>query len=342
MKQWVVQTDKKGLDGMVFVDAPLPQVGENDILVKLHSAALNYRDAAIPKGTFLLPYKLPVVPASDGAGEVIEVGSRVSKWKKGDRVVTLFNQGHQYGPVDPIAAATGLGGTIDGTLRQYGVFSENGVVRAPKNLNYAEASTLTGAPLTAWNAFYGLKPLKAGQTVLVQGTGGVSVCALQLAKAAGAKVIATTSSQEKAEKLKEFGADHVINYKENPEWGQIARKLTANESGIDHILEVGGFGTLTQSLKAIKYEGIITLIGFLGGNSGETPPSALEALTSMCTIRAVYVGSKAQMEDMVAAYESNDIHPVVDSKSFSLEQAKEAFEYLGAQKHIGKVCVQIS
>ncbi|KIL85168.1 hypothetical protein FAVG1_11597 [Fusarium avenaceum] len=341
MKQWVVRSDKDGLDGMVFVDAPLPQVGENDVHVKLHSAALNYRDVAIPKGTFLLPYKLPVVPASDGAGEVVEVGSRVNKWKKGDRVITLFNQGHQYGPVDPVTAATGLGGTIDGTLRQYGVFNENGVVRAPGNLSYAEASTLTGAPLTSWNALYGLRPLKAGETVLVQGTGGVSISALQLAKAGGAKVIATTSSSEKAEKLKALGADHVINYKENPEWGLIARKLTHNESGVDHILEVGGFSTFTQSLKAIKYEGIITLIGFLGGNSGEAPPSALEALTSMCTIRAIYVGSKAQMEEMVAAYENKDIRPVVDSKQFSLAQVKEAFEYLGAQKHIGKVCVQI-
>ncbi|TVY80243.1 Zinc-type alcohol dehydrogenase-like protein [Fusarium oxysporum f. sp. cubense] len=264
-------------------------------------------------------------PASDGANEVVEVGSGVSKWKKGDRVITLFNQSHQFGPISPTIAATGLGGTIDDILRQYGVFNEDGVVRAPSNVGFAEASTLTGAPLTSWNALYGFRPLKAGETVLVQGTGGVSISALQLAKAGGAKVIAITSSLEKAEKLKALGADHVINHKENPEWGPIARKSTHDESG---------------SLKAIKYQGVMSLIGFLGANSGEAPPSALETLSSMCIMRAIYVDSKAQMEEMVTAYE-NDIHPAVDSKSFTVEQAKEAFEYLGAQKHIGKVCVQI-
>ncbi|EMT72610.1 hypothetical protein FOC4_g10004080 [Fusarium odoratissimum] len=298
MKQCIVCSDKNDLDGMVFVDAPVRQVVENDVLIKLRSAALNYRDITIPMGKFVFAYKLPV------------------KWKKGDRVITPFNQSHQFGPISPAIAATGLGGTIDGALRQYGVFNEDGVVRAPSNISFAEARTFTGAPLTSWNALYGFRPLKVGETVLVQGTGGVSISALQLAKAGGAKVIAITSSSEKAEKLKALGADHVINHKDNPEWGPTTRKSTHDESGVDHILEIGGFGTLAQSLKAIKYQGVMSLIGFLGANS-------------------------AQMEEMVTAYENNSIHPAVDSKSFSLEQAKEAFEYLGALKHIGKVCVQI-
>ncbi|KAK2130564.1 hypothetical protein NOF04DRAFT_1342611 [Fusarium oxysporum II5] len=292
MKQCIVCSDKNDLDGMVFVDAPVRQVVENDVLIKLRSAALNYRDITIP----------------------------MHKWKKGDRVITPFNQSHQFGPISPAIAATGLGGTIDGALRQYGVFNEDGVVRAPSNISFAEARTFTGAPLTSWNALYGFRPLKVGETVLVQGTGGVSISALQLAKAGGAKVIAITSSSEKAEKLKALGADHVINHKDNPEWGPTTRKSTHDESGVDHILEIGGFGTLAQSLKAIKYQGVMSLIGFLGANS---------------------VDWKAQMEEMVTAYENNSIHPAVDSKSFSLEQAKEAFEYLGALKHIGKVCVQI-
>ncbi|KAH7210108.1 chaperonin 10-like protein [Fusarium oxysporum] len=281
MKQCIVCSDKNDLDGMVFVDAPVRQVVENDVLIKLRSAALNYRDITIPMGKFVFAYKLP------------------HKWKKGDRVITPFNQSHQFGPISPAIAATGLGGTIDGALRQYGVFNDDGVVRAPSNISFAEARTFTGAPLTSWNALYGFRPLKVGETVLVQGTGGVSISALQ-----------------KAEKLKALGADHVINHKDNPEWGPTTRKSTHDESGVDHILEIGGFGTLAQSLKAIKYQGVMSLIGFLGANSGEAPPSALETLSSI-------------------------IHPAVDSKSFSLEQAKEAFEYLGALKHIGKACVQI-
>lgn len=180
MKQWTITDTKHDFDGLKYEDAPVPKVGENEVLVKLHAASLNYRDLIIPQGKYPFATKFPVVAASDGAGEVVEVGSKVSQWKKGDKVVTLFNQGHQHGAVTAAAAGTGLGGVLDGTLRQYGVFNENGVVRAPKNLNHIEASTLTCAGLTSWNALYGLKPLKPGETVLVQGTGGVSIFALQV------------------------------------------------------------------------------------------------------------------------------------------------------------------
>lgn len=179
-KQWSVSGTDKGFDGLEFKDAAVPKAGENEVLVKLHGASLNYRDLIIPLGKYPFPTQFPVVPGSDGAGEVIEVGSKVTKWKKGDRVVTLFNQGHQYGPVDVAASGTGLGGVLDGSLRQYGVFNETGLVRAPKNLDFIEASTLTCAALTSWNALYGLRPLKPGETVLVQGTGGVSIFALQV------------------------------------------------------------------------------------------------------------------------------------------------------------------
>ncbi|KAL1956649.1 hypothetical protein VTO42DRAFT_6899 [Malbranchea cinnamomea] len=342
MKQWVVSGSDKGFDGLSFGDAPIPKVGENEVLVKLHGVALNYRDLIIPRGMYPFPLSFPVVPASDGAGEVVEVGSKVTLFKKGDRVVTLFNQGHQYGEIDSRAAATGLGGVIDGTLRQYGVFNELGLVHAPKNLSHAEASTLTCAGLTAWNALYGLKTLKPGQTVLVQGSGGVSVFGLQFAKAAGAKVIATTSSPQKAEKLQKLGADHVINYKTDPNWGETARQLTPNGEGVDFILEVGGPGTLEQSLKCIRYEGIICLIGFLGAGDPKGQPSIMDALSKICTIRGVYVGSKQMMEDMVRAIEANDIHPVVDEKVFTLEQAREAYEYMWAQKHFGKLTIKIN
>ncbi|KKK19325.1 hypothetical protein P175DRAFT_0458355 [Aspergillus ochraceoroseus IBT 24754] len=341
MKQWTVIDAESGFDGLKYTDAPVPKVGENEVLVKLHAASLNYRDVIIPQGMYPFPLSLPVVPGSDGAGEVIEVGSKVSQFKTGDTVVTLFNQLHQYGPIDAAASNSGLGGVIDGTLRQYGVFNENGVVRCPRNLNFLESSTLTCAGLTSWNALYGLKPLKPGQTVLVQGTGGVSMFALQFAKAAGATVIATTSSDQKATKLKELGADYVINYKTQPNWGEIARSLTPDNAGVDHIIEVGGAATLAQSFKCIKYEGIISVIGFLGGVDPKDQPSILDSLTNICTVRGVYVGGKDLMNDMVRAVEANNIHPVVDSQVFPLGKLREAYEYLWAQKHFGKLAIKI-
>ncbi|KAI1812215.1 hypothetical protein GGS20DRAFT_578518 [Poronia punctata] len=337
-KQWIVEGTGKAFETLKCVEAEVPKVGDNDVLVKIRAASLNYRDLIIPRGMYPFPTKFPVVPASDGAGDVVEVGSKVTKFKKGDRVVTLFNQGHQYGPVDLNSASTGVGGVVDGTLRQYGVFNETGLVRAPKNLNYAEAATLTCAGLTSWNALYGLRAIKPGETVLVQGTGGVSLFALQFAKAAGATVIATTSSKEKAETLKKLGADHVLNYKEDTNWGESAKKLSGG-AGVDHVIEVGGADTLKNSLKAIKYEGIISIIGFLGGVKVES--SLIETLTHICTARGIYVGSRQQMEDMVAAIEANDIHPVVDQKPFSLDQTDKAYQYQWDKGHVGKVAINI-
>lgn len=254
-------------------------------------------------------------------------------------MVTLFNQRHTFGAVDIAASGTGLGGVLDGTLREYGVFNEEGLSLAPQNLNAVETATLTCAGLTAWNALYGLKRLLPGQWVLVQGTGGVSIFGLQFAKAAGAKVIATSSTAEKCETLKKLGADHVINYKEDPNWGATAKKLTPGGQGVDHVIEVGGAGTLEQSCAAIKYEGVISIIGFLSG--AETKTSALHALFHICTFRGVYVGPREQLEDMVRCVEANDIHPVVDEKIFTLDQAKEAYQYMWDKKHFGKVGIKI-
>ncbi|KAI1344469.1 putative zinc-containing alcohol dehydrogenase [Xylariaceae sp. FL0016] len=339
MKAWQVAGTDKGFDGLNFVDVAVPKVGENEVLVKMAAASLNFRDLIIPRGEYPFPANLPVVAGSDGAGEIVEVGAKVSKWKKGDNVVTLFNQGHQFGPVDLSSAATGLGGVFDGTLRQYAVINENGVVRSPKNLSPVEACTLTCAGLTSWNALYGLKQLKPGQWVLVQGTGGVSIFALQFAKAAGAYVIATTSTKEKAETLKKLGADHVINYKEDVNWGETAKSLTPSGWGVDHVIEVGGKDTAAQSLKAIKMEGVITIVGFLGGVKVES--SIIECLTNLCTTRGIYVGSREQMEDMVAAIEANNIKPVIDEKVFSFDKTREAYDYMWAKSHFGKVAIKI-
>lgn len=238
-----------------------------------------------------------------------------------------------------------LGGSLDGVFRQYGAFEQNGLVRLPECLNFLEGATLSCAALTAWNSLYGFegKKLLPGQWVLTQGTGGVSIFALQFAKAAGARVVATTSSTEKAALLEKLGADHIINYRETPDWGTKAKEFTGG-IGFDHIIEVSGPTSMTQSLKAVKMEGVINIIGFVGGFKAENEPSFLEALLHMCTIRGVLVGSRTQMVDMCAAIEGNPekLKPVIDSKVFKLEQLKEAYEYQWAAKHQGKICVEIA
>ncbi|EXJ95554.1 alcohol dehydrogenase [Capronia coronata CBS 617.96] len=342
-ESWVIQ-GSNGFDSLKLEkNRPVGEVGDHDCAVQIHAVSLNYRDLIIPKGMYPFPMALPVVPCSDAAGTVIAVGKKVTEFKVGDKVCTLFNQLHQAGPISPRAMQSGLGGAIDGTLRKVAVFPEHGLVKAPSTISPIEASTLTCAPLTAWNALYGLqsKALKPGDFVLTQGTGGVSLAAIQFAAAAGATVIATTSSDEKGKKLKELGAHHVINYRTTPNWGEVARSLTPDGVGVDHIVEVGGAGTLTQSLKAIKLEGTITIIGFLGGVNKEDMPSLLDALNNICTVRGILVGSRQQFEEMNRAIEANGIHPVVDKKIFKFENAVEAYQYQWDQKHFGKVVIQV-
>lgn len=227
------------------------------------------------------------------------MGSKVTRFQKGDKVVTLFNQGHLGGSLDPKLIATTLGGFVDGTLRQYGTFHENGLVTMPESLSWTEGAAIPAAGLSAWNALYGLKPLKCGDYVLTQGTGGVSLFALQFAKAAGAKVIATTSSTAKVQQLKALGADHIINYMEVENWGEEAKKLTPGAEGVDHVVEIGGPTTMTQSLKAIKIDGLISVVGWLGGDA-EKEPGFLECINHLCTVRGLYVGSRSMFAEMVS------------------------------------------
>jgi NADPH:quinone reductase-like Zn-dependent oxidoreductase len=285
---------------------------------------------------------LPRIPCSDGAGVVIASGKNVTQFKEGDKVCTLFNQLHQAGPCTPKVAMTGLGGPVDGTLRRHAVFPEHGLVRSPTTLSLVEASTLPCAPLTAWNCLFGLesKAVKPGDIVLTQGTGGVSLSAIQFALAAGATVIATTSSNEKAEKLQKLGVHHVINYKSTPNWGAIAKDLTPGKLGVDHIVEVGGAATLRQSLNAIKMEGVITVVGFLTGAGDGNQPTMAEIL-GKCTVRGIVVGSKQMFEAMNRAIDANSIHPVVDETHFRLEEAATAFQYQWEQKNYGKVVIRV-
>jgi NADPH:quinone reductase-like Zn-dependent oxidoreductase len=296
------------------------------------------------KGLYPFAMKIPVIAGSDGAGRVLAVGSMVTEFAIGDNVCTLFNELHQKNPITPEAVGSGLGGAVDGTLREYGVFPDHGLVHAPASLNAIEASTLTCAPLTAWNALYGLrsKSVKAGDWVLTQGTGGVSLAAIQFAAAAGATVVATTSSPRKVDVLKKLGATHVINYQDVPNWGEKARELTPKGLGFDHILEIGGAASIAQSLKAIKLEGMITIIGFLTSAKTEEQPPLMDALNHICTVRGIFVGSREQFIEMNEAIDSAKIHPIVDAKIFEFDDLKAAYEYQWERKNFGKVVVRLA
>ncbi|CZS75379.1 unnamed protein product [Fusarium graminearum] len=338
-KSWTVE-GKGSLDNLKFdKERLLPELSDYEVLVKFHAASLNFRDIMIALGTYPFPVKPDIIPGSDGAGEVVAVGSKVTRFEKGAKVVTLFNQAHLGGPLTPRVLGSGLGGSIDGTLRQHGIFNENGLVDMPKNLSYLEAGTLSCSALTAWNALYGLKAVLPGDWVLTQGTGGVSISGLQFAKAAGARVIATTSSAAKAEMLKKLGADHVINYKETKNWGEEAKRLTGG-AGVDHVIEVGGATTVTESLKAIAIGGIITIVGWIGGEE-ETGPSFPQILAGMAIVRGIVVGSRDQFEAMIRVIEASNIKPVLDQRVFKLEDLKEAYQYMADQKHFGKVGISI-
>ena len=264
----------------------------------------------------------------------------MSRFSTGEKVCTLFNQAHFAGSLDARSLSTGLGGSLNGTLRQFAVFEEDGLVLAPKNLSSLESSTLTCAALTAWNALHGLRALKSGEWVVTQGTGGVSIAAIQFALAAGANVIATTSSNAKAQKLRGLGVQHVINYRSTPDWGDEARKMTGGR-GVDHVVEVGGASTAAQSLKAIAIDGVITVIGFLSGPKLADQPTLLDTLTSICVVRAIVVGSRLQFEEMIRAIEVNNIRPLIDEKVFDFHEVKEAYQYMWDQKHFGKVVVKV-
>ncbi|CUS13044.1 unnamed protein product [Tuber aestivum] len=340
--QWVIRRAKAGFDGLELETKEIPSLGPRDVLVKMKAVSLNFRDMAILMGLYPFPASSGVVPTSDGAGEVVAVGPQVKDFKEGDGVVTLLNQGHQHGAIDNLSIMTGLGGVLDGALREYGVFHEQGLVPLPKGLTFEEGATLPCAAVTAWNALNGLKVLKPGQYVLVQGTGGVSVFALQFAKAAGAFVVATTSSAEKSEFLKKQGADVVINYKETLNWGEEARKHTPKNAGFDCIVEIGGPYTLPQSLAAIKFEGIISMVGFVAQKQTSEDISLMQSLLRVCTVRGVLAGSRDMMLEMDAAIEVNGIKPIVDKRTFSFKEAKDAYLYQWEQKHIGKVVIKIN
>lgn len=288
-----------------------------------------------------------VVPGSDGAGVVKAVGSSVHAFQVGDAIITHLAPGAVDSNGDDAPAvfadiSGGLGQTLDGTLRSEGVFSESALVHAPKTLGWLQASTLTCSGLTAWNSLFGLKGREPGpgSWVLVQGTGGVSVAALQLASAVGATVVATTSSEDKATRLRELGAKYTINYRPNPGgWGQEARTLTPGGRGFDMVVDIGGNATLAQSLSAVRTDGVVVAAGLVGGEAEPVP--LLYALAHACIVRGVLLGSRNQLRDLVRFVDEKGVIPVIDDVVFELADAKEAYRFLSEQKHFSKVVIRI-
>ena len=296
------------------------------------------------QGTYPFPLSLPVIPGSDASGTVLAIGPKVTRFRIGDNVCTHMLPAHLNGPFTPEKLQIGLGASMDGTLRSTAIFPESGLVRMPKTLTFREASTLPCAALTAWNALMGLpgRPLRRGDYVLTLGSGGVSLFALQIAVAAGATVVSTTSSAAKADRLRALGAHQVINYKDDPDWGETARRMTPDGAGFDFVIEVGGANTLKQSVAATKMEGILAVVGIVGGVQAEEArqlPSLLDAWLSCIMVRGIAVGSRAQLEELIAFVESSGLKPVVHDRLFGLGEVKDAYEFLSEQRNFGKVVI---
>jgi len=325
-----------GIENLALVERAEPQPGANEVVVKFHAASLNYRDLLFVKGLYNPKARLPAVPFSDGAGEVVAAGANVKKWQVGSRVCPIFTQAWTEGSLTAEKRRTTLGaGDVEGVLREYGAFDENGLVEIPEHLSFEQAATLPCAGVTAWNALIVSGQVKAGDSVLTLGTGGVSVFALQFAKMHGARVIATSSSDEKLEKAKRLGADEVINYKRTPDWYKEVLRLT-DKLGIDHVVEVGGAGTLSKSLNAVRIGGHVAVIGILAG-AGEFDPRSI--LMKAVRMQGLLVGSRRMFEEMNKAVESNGLKPVID-KTFAFEDAAAALRYMETGAHFGKVVVK--
>jgi NADPH:quinone reductase-like Zn-dependent oxidoreductase len=329
-------TEPKGIDSLRLTERPMPKPGAGEVLVRVRATSLNYRDLALIRGGLARMMKLPLIPLSDGAGDVAEVGPGVRHLKQDDRVAGIFTQGWLSGPPYAGMYSTSLGGGIDGMLAEYVLLREEGLVEVPSYMTYEEAASLPCAAVTSWNALVVEGHLKPGDTVLVMGTGGVSIFALQFAKMYGARVIATSSSDAKVKRLNEMGASHVINYKSTPNWDEKVLELTGG-LGVDHVVEIGGAGTLPKSISAVKAGGVVSLIGILSG-AGQIDPMAL--LFKQARLQGILVGSREMFQAMNRAMTTNQVHPVID-KVFPFSEAREAYRYLESGAHFGKVCIAV-
>ncbi|MBL9027707.1 MAG: NAD(P)-dependent alcohol dehydrogenase [Myxococcales bacterium] len=326
---------EEGLAALKLVDRPSPPLGPTDVRVRVRAVSLNYRDLSVLRGA--QRRERPVVPTSDGAGEVIEVGSAVRRHVVGDRVAAAFFPGWQQGGLTEEHHKNALGGSADGMLAEEVVLPESAWVRAPSKWSFEQASTLPCAGVTAWHALFEAASLRPGDSLLVQGTGGVSIFALQLARAAGANVIATSSSAEKRARLEQMGAVATLDYKATPQWGDAVRAASGGR-GVDVAVEVGGAGTFDQTVKALRYGGTMSLLGILAGTQG--PIDTYAVFHKALRVHGVYVGSVAMFESLVRALEASGIEPVVD-RAFAFGDAARAYEHLASGAHFGKVVIRV-
>jgi NADPH:quinone reductase-like Zn-dependent oxidoreductase len=336
MKTWRV-TPGGGIEGLKLGEEAVREAGAGQVRVRMRAMAINFRDLAVLKGWYPTSTQGPMVPGSDGAGEVIAVGAGVTQFKAGDRVVTRFFPNWMDGPPAPHKVAGALGGGGAGTFSEEMVIEESALVRAPDHLDFTAAATLTCAGVTAWNALFVNGGLLPGRTVLLLGTGGVSIWALQLAKAAGARAIITSSSDEKLARAKVLGADAGINYRTTENWSEEVRRLTAGE-GVDLVLEVGGEKTVGQSLASLRMGATMIVIGAVSGLGGGIVPRSL--IGGSTRVQGIYVGSRQMHEDLSRFVAQSRIAPVVD-KAFAFGDAPEAFRYFEAGRHFGKVALQV-
>ncbi len=335
MKGWRISSF--GVENLEAFESPIPKAGAGQVTVKVYAASLNYRDLMMVKGFYNPKMSLPRIPCSDGAGEIVEIGEGVTDFKPGDRVAGIFMQRWIDGPPSAAKQKAALGGDVDGMLAEYVVLDAAGVVNLPEHLSYEEGATLPCAGVTAWNAVVTAAHTKPGDTVVMQGTGGVSIFALQFAKMLGARVLGTSGSDEKLERAKTFGLDAGLNYKENPNWADWVLAETDGE-GADLIVEVGGAGTFAQSLKAVRVGGTIAQIGVL--SQSNEPLQIAPILRKQVRVQGIFVGSRADFLAMNRAIALNRLRPVVDCV-FPFADARAAFQRMESASHCGKIVVRM-
>jgi NADPH:quinone reductase-like Zn-dependent oxidoreductase len=331
----VFEIQQFGIENLKLVERDKPKPGPHEVLVRLSAASLNYRDLMVAEGQYNPRLALPMVPLSDGVGIVESAGPQVTRVKIGDRVAGAFMQTWIDGGPDREKAASALGGSIDGVLSEFRIFHEQGLVKVPAHLSDEEAATLPCTGVTAWHALFEAETAKAGDTVLIQGTGGVAMFALQFARAAGLRPIVISSSDQKLERARELGALEGINYSEEPDWGRAVAKLVPG--GVDYVIELGGAKTVPHSLNAVRIGGMIAMIGALSG--AEASVSPVPILMRSIRVQGIYVGSRVMFERMNRALVLHKIKPIVD-RAFPWLDVKAAMKYMQEQKHVGKVCLK--
>lgn len=327
------------IDGLQCIDYPERNLGLGEVRIRVHAVSLNYRDLMVAGGNYLVTVDDPIMPCSDGAGEVIAVGPGVTRMQEGDRVTANFFPEWIDGAPSLEKTRHALGGDIDGMLAEEVVLHEDALVKIPDGLSFLEAATMPCAAVTAWNAiFVSSNQVKPGDTVLLLGTGGVSILGLQLARAAGLRTIVTSSSDEKLARARELGAHHTINYLNIPEWHDEVLRLTGNV-GAHVVLEVGGQGTVNRSVSAAAIGGTVAIIGGVSGFGGEVNPASLLATAKRMV--GIYVGSRTMLEDVMRFVEVSGIKPVID-RVFPFSQAQDAYRYMESGSHFGKVVIDVS